>query len=586
MTYTLTGEKKNVNTNELFLVSSLLHQVYIMIEKFFPALPTPEEMRCWDAHSIECGVLEFTLMENAARAALCVLQERYASLCNVPVLLFMGNGNNGGDAACLARLLNDVGARPCVMHTKSLSEYRGTTGQHVRLARRVGVPCVRVPKGVGRLRHLLDSVRESKWQGAWPQIVIDGLLGTGFSGVLRQSHEEIIHFINDFTQSAFVFALDVPSGCDAMTGEACPIAVRAHATVCFAAAKPGIVMPSARQWTGELHIKPIGIPRTVHESIGASYYALTTDVELRHTPCLPKVASLMPKGKAQSHKNMWGHVLVLGGSHGLTGAAHLAAMAALRTGAGLVTVAAPHAWCADIKAGIADIMTLPLDTKVWPQTLPDTLLQRIDACHAIAIGPGMGTDDDARAFMHAVLSLERRPPAVIDADALHILAKDRSLFTLIRADDILTPHPLEAARLLSVTDTPLSATAIQARREDALRALIDKAPCVWLLKGAGALLGQGCGATGVLPHDIPALAVAGSGDVLTGCIAALVARLKQAEHDLIYGQTSLRAAALGLIIHARAGLFTQKSFPARGNGASDIVQRIPLALQYIEELTG
>ncbi len=561
-----------------------------MIENFFPALPTPEEMRRWDASAIDCGVLEFTLMENAARMALSVLQERYASLCNVPVLLFMGNGNNGGDAACLARLLRDVGALPCVMHTKSLSEYRGTTGQHVRLARRVGVSCVRVPKGVGRLRHLLDSVRESKWQGAWPRIVVDGLLGTGFVGSLRQSHEEIIHFINDCSHASFIFSLDIPSGCDALTGEACPISVRAHATVCFAAAKPGLVMPSARQWTGELHVRPIGIPRAVHESIKSSYYALTSDTELRHTPCLPRLATLMPQGKPQSHKNMWGHVLVLGGSYGLTGAAHLSALAAVRTGAGLVTVAAPEAWCAEIKAGKADIMTLPLEGDLWPpnlsQGLPDKLLERIHACHAIALGPGLGTSEDACAFVRAVLAIPKRPPAVIDADALNILAQERDLLLLVRPDDILTPHPLEAARLLSITDKALSSHTIQANREDALHALMDKAPCVWLLKGAGALLGHnhahGSSSVGILPHDIPALAVAGSGDVLTGCIAALMARLSQAQYDAFHKQKSLRAAALGLIVHARAGIYTQQDFPARGNGASDILQRIPRALHHIE----
>ncbi len=570
--------------NRKGIFTSLLHlskDMRNMLTPYFPLLPTPQEMRRWDTDAIACGIPEFSLMENAARAALDVLlqsvtQEKHIpahAAYRLPVALFMGNGNNGGDAACLARHLLDIGARPCVLHTKALGEYRGVTGQHVRLAKRLGVPFVRLPKNTSHLGQTYDTVRHNIWQGAWASIVVDGLLGTGFDGSLRADYEAYVHFINALTAHAFIFSLDVPSGCNALTGRASPVAVRAHATVCFAAAKPGLIMPHAHEWTGTVSVRSIGIPRKVQEDVGASFYTLTTKNTYRPAQ---QVLALLPHTQYDSHKNSWGHVLVLGGSKGLTGAAHLTALAALRTGAGLVTAAAPEACCAEIKGGMADIMTLALEGHNWPSHIPKTLVERFQKCHALALGPGIGMH--AHDFVRAVLECPQRPPAVIDADALNILAHRQDLLHLVRPDDILTPHPLEAARLLTTQTQQCSCNAVQADRVEALRALMDKAPCTWVLKGAGTLVGQRASPIGILPHDIPALAVAGSGDVLTGCTAALVARMRQVPDTSV---NSTLCAALGVIVHAHAGMSVQQDFPIRGNGASDVAQRLPSALQTV-----
>ena len=360
-------------------------------------LPTPDEMRRWDSAAVALGLPEILLMENAAREALAVLRQHVPSLQGARVLLFMGGGNNGGDAACLARHIDDAGGHPLVLHTRPLNEAKGAAGQHVRVARACGVPFVRLSAQGETLR--LPSLPED-WRE--PDILVDGLLGTGFSGELRPPLAAIIAHINTYAQRRnppFILALDVPSGCDACTGRPCPDAVRAAATVCFAAAKPGLVLPHARAYTGTLHVRAIGIPTHVQE---ASFRLLDASC-----------AGLLPPPPLEAHKNSFGHVLVLGGAHGLTGAAHLAALAALRAGAGLVSAAAPADLTSEVKGGIPDIMTVPLapptsaasvagnaapnaaadvaadaaaSKHAWPAAPPENLLHAVGRASALVLG--------------------------------------------------------------------------------------------------------------------------------------------------------------------------------------------------------
>ncbi len=538
-------------------------------------LPTAEEMRTWDAACIakEFGIPEFTLMENAARAALDVLLCNYKkSIRGAYVLLFMGSGNNGGDAACLARHLLDVGALPLVLHTKNIRAYTGTTSKHAKLAKTCGVPFVPVPKSSAPLNHkhwqqCLKNIY-APWQH--PHIIIDGLLGTGFSGTLKPSMQHILQGIEDFFlqgHSPYVLALDVPSGLDSQSGTPAPIALKAHATACFAAAKPGLILPKARPYTGKIHVCNIGIPKKIQELLPPSFRELSGET----------LAQILPHPPKDSHKGTWGHVLVLGGSLGLTGAAHLTAFAALRSGAGLVTVASPRALCSEIKQGLADIMTLPLkgdntEEHTWPSNLPKNLEKKLETVNALAIGPGMGTATDSTvSFLKKLLSHEKRPRAIFDADALNIMAKHKELLGFLRAGDVASPHPKEAARLLGC-----STEEVQKDRPKALRALIElcPAPVVWILKGAGSRMASKESPIYILPYDIHTLAVGGSGDVLTGCIAALLARNQAANNALC----SLLATALGILAHATAGQLLLKKFPCGGCMAQDLAQTLPLAL--------
>lgn len=243
----------------------------------FAPLPSPAEMSGWDRAAIDLGLPELLLMENASREALHVLSAETGHMPGKRVLLFMGGGNNGGDAACLARHLQDGGAEVLVLHTRPLGAYRGVTGQHVRLARRCGVAFAPAAGWPEKYRNTPWDVYAdaSVCERGGPDIVVDGILGTGFSGSLRPLELGLVARINALAQRAFIFSLDIPSGLSGLTGRPCPVAVRAHATVTFEAAKPGLVLPEAAPYTGRLHIRPIGIPAMVRREHPASYQMIT-----------------------------------------------------------------------------------------------------------------------------------------------------------------------------------------------------------------------------------------------------------------------------------------------------------------------
>ncbi|BAV92260.1 NAD(P)H-hydrate dehydratase [Candidatus Desulfovibrio trichonymphae] len=506
-------------------------------------LPLPHEMREWDAQTISLGFPEVMLMENAGRAAFDVLRRALPNIADERVWLFMGGGGNGGDAACLARCLLDAGCRVLVSHIKALGMYRGGAAKHIRMAKAAGV--VFAPLS----RRIQDNA---------PAILVDGLLGTGFAGELRSPLRELVDLINTLAPSRFVLSLDIPSGLHGVTGRPSPVAVRADATVSFAAAKPGLVLPWAKHWTGRLHIRPVGIPAFVRSKAPCSARLL----DGRCLACLPNILH-------DAYKNRFGHVLVIGGIPTYSGAAHLAALAALRAGAGLVTAAAPAISASAIRNSLREVMTLPLGEaggKTWPTTLPVSLLELLARSDALVVGPGMGRTGDAAVFLTALLSLPKRPPAVFDADALRLLAERPDTLRTINERDILTPHPGEAAALLHA-DT----ADVQSDRQAALSSLCDLCPCAVVLKGAGTLVGQKGMPVLISPYDVPQLATAGAGDVLAGCLGALLACAGT------HAPASLAAAALGVVLHALAGRVCANAFPARGNIAGEVADAIPIA---------
>lgn len=519
---------------------------------FFNALsplPLPEEVRTWDAEAVNMGLPEVMLMENAGRAAFDVLRHYVPRMHGLRVTLFMGGGNNGGDAACLARRLLDAGACPLVLHAKDVNASNGAAAEHVRMAMAAGVP-------FAPLRH--DFFTKGHTEA---DVFVDGLLGTGFEGELRPEYKESIAAINKAAGSRFVLALDLPSGLNAQSGLPSPLAIKASATATFAAAKPGLALPEARAHIGHLHVCDVGIPRKIRLATLCHAYLLDGR-------CL----SQLPKTTPCAYKNKFGHSVILGGSAVLTGAPHLAALGALRAGAGLVTAAAPAGIAAHVKADKPEIMIMSLGEagrETWPESLSPSLLSLLDDASALVVGPGMGRGDDAARFLAALLALPDRPPTVFDADALIHLARRPESLRHLTPRDVLTPHPGEASRLLC-NDT----VDIQADRPAALRALCALSPAAVVLKGAGTLVGRGPLPRLICPYDVPQLAVAGSGDVLAGCIGALLAMAAAEKSTGIY---SLRAAALGVAWHALAGRICAEAYPERGNTPTDIANALPNA---------
>ncbi len=518
----------------------------------FDPLPSPAEMSAWDKSAIQdFGLKAELLMENAGAAALAVLREAYGPLDGELVLLVAGGGNNGGDAFVLARRLLDEGAEPIVLHTRPISAYRAEARYHLDLARRAGVLCRHLTPG--RAKAVLSSCEA-------PDILVDGLLGTGFSGELSPEALALVQGMNALGTNCFVLALDAPSGLDGLTGQPRPEAVRADVTVAFHAPKLGTVLPQAAPYVGSLITRAIGIPRAVMDQTPPRQVLLTE-----------RLFSLLPPPNAEMHKGRAGHVLVLGGSEGLTGAAQLCALGALRAGAGLVTVGCPRGVLAEVKAGIPDIMALGLGQgRTWTPDCMDSLIPTLGRYDCVVIGPGLGRNQEAaeflalfpRAFAQA-FDKGWATPCIYDADALFHLAQNPKLMSELPGDAVLTPHPGEMARLLG-----MGMGEVQADRVTAAHRFLATHPQVLTLKGAGTLVGQG-EILHLSPIVTPNLAVGGSGDVLAGVIAAILAR----------GIKPLPAAALGVYWHGLCGLALAQDFPGRGNLPTEIAHTLPLVLK-------
>lgn len=500
-------------------------------------LPSPEEMNRWDeAAQKECGLLQELLMENAAREALAILLEQHGPVHDKLAVLLAGPGNNGGDVFALARHLADQGAQVSIFHVKPVGEYRGAAAYHLDLLRKLRLPLV-------PLRDAHIDVMPA------PDIIVDGLLGTGFKGDLRPEYQSWITSINRLPKSTFVLSLDIPSGLDGRTGRPCPMAVHARATACFEEAKIGLALPEAAPFVGRLHVRPIGIPALVKQKYPVRQFLLKD-----------AILDLIPMPSALMHKGTAGHVLVAGGSPGLTGAPLLSALGALRAGAGLATVACPRDLSTEIKAGCPDVMTLPLgaDAK-WSKTCAQELAAHASTFNALVLGPGLGRSSDAATFVQALLGFDL-PPLVADADFLFHLAQDPQLMPMLPKDSILTPHPGEMARLIG-----MSVAQVQDNRIELAREYASKWNAVLVLKGAGTIVASPDGPVYVSPLAAANLAVGGSGDVLCGVIAGLLAQ----------GLQPLEAANVAVYWHGRAGKMLEQSFPRRGNLAREIADILP-----------
>ena len=569
-------------------------------------LPGPSEMALWDKAAVEeGGVSAVWLMANAGEGALRCLKAALAGrkdagesggssatppLMGLKILLFMGKGNNGGDAVVLARLALREGAEVLLCHAHPLPEglaaAQDAAAAHLREALAAGAPLFQLVAP--------DAPLPPGWEQ--PDIIVDGLLGTGFTPPLRPEYAALIQRINSLSgkdlsnlapgsacmaekeglycaawaaagraipaggRKALVLSLDIPSGLSAADGKPSPVAVAADITVTFEAPKPGLLLPGAAAWLGKLLVQPVGIPLAVQKKYPPALKVL-----------LPGCANAGRGINELVHKGAAGRVLIIGGSDGLTGAPHLSALSALRAGAGLVRIACPAGLAAQAKCDSPDIMTLSLGMgggaapAAWHEEFAVEVLPQILTNDAVVIGPGLGLSPGARVFFAALLTLcakeKKLPPFLLDADALNILADAPEFIKLLPRTCVFTPHPGEAARLLKITPA-----AVEAERRLALAGLMRLLPGAVLLKGAGTLIGRGAERY-FSPFIEPNLAVGGSGDVLAGLIAACLAQ----------GASALAAACAGAYTHGLCGHILREAAPLRGNLASDIAGTIPRA---------
>jgi hydroxyethylthiazole kinase-like uncharacterized protein yjeF len=495
-----------------------------------------ETMRGVDRWAIEeRGVPSLELMERAG-AGVTRMVEQLAP--DGPVTVVCGKGNNGGDGLVVARLLREAGRGVTVVCAAPLDEFVGDA--RVNLERLPGEAPL----------ELTEDRERSEWALTEATVIVDALLGTGFQGEPRGAAGEAIEAVN--AARAPVVSVDVPSGVDSSTGVASGAAVRAAVTVTFHAGKPGLWIAPGKVHAGEVHTIDIGIPRGSPDD---------TTIGLIE----PSVLGLLPRRKAASTKLISGHVLIAGGSRGLTGAPRMAAEAAMRAGAGYVTAFVPASLQPILAtAGPPELMTHGLPDEDGGLTADGVqdVLEASKRGGALALGPGLGRGDGAVQFARE-LAREAKVTLVLDADGLNAHAGRLGELSVRSTPTVLTPHTGELGRLLEV-----GSEEIERERLRHVRAAAEQARAVVVLKGDDTLIADPSGRVAVSPGGAPALATAGTGDVLTGVIAALLSA----------GLDPFTAAAAGVSLHAEASReAARRQGAAEGVVASDVIAALPAA---------
>lgn len=478
------------------------------------------EVRALDRAAIdERGIPGYELMTRAAASALSYARERFPHATRWQILC--GGGNNGGDGYVLARLAAEQGIDVSVTSLSQPDRLGGDAERaHQDFAAADGVA---IPWA-----GTLDEDRD---------LLVDAMLGSGLERDVGGDYAQAVSAING--HAAPVLALDIPTGLNGDTGAVMGCAVRADATITFVGRKVGLVLGDGPEFAGSVRFADLEIPRECYETAAGRLRSLAPGARSR----------LLPPRPRQSHKNRFGHVVIVGGGLGMPGAVSLTGSAALRAGAGLVSVATRSEHAAVLVGARPELMSLGVDDAEQAAPL-------LAAADVIALGPGLGQDAWAEALFERVLDANK--PMVVDADALNLLARAFEHKAVEKQDWVLTPHPGEAARLLGITSAE-----VQASRLDAVSALQTRYGGTAVLKGVGTLTQTEDGLPWVCRRGNPGMSSPGMGDALTGIVAAFRAQ----------GLAADAAAVMGVEIHARAG-DRAAALGERGMLAGDLIKEI------------
>jgi hydroxyethylthiazole kinase-like uncharacterized protein yjeF len=484
--------------------------------------------------------MQAELMESAARSLVNGLSARFPGWRRVVVVC--GPGNNGGDGLAAARLLAGRGVAASVFTLKDPAAYRGDPAENARRARAHGLELFALSARGGR-KALADALGGADG-------VVDALFGTGLSRAVTGPAAAAIEAVN--ASGRPVVAADLPSGLSADTGARLGVCVQADLTVAFAAPKLCHVFFPARQFCGTVVVADIGIPRSALARV-AGKLSLVEAADVRR---------LLPPRRLDAHKADFGRLAVIAGSRGKAGAAVLCARAALRAGAGLVTVFCPESIESVVVSALPEAMTLGLEEKrgALSGRSGRVILEALGGFDAAVIGPGLGTSSGTVAVIEE-LARKTQIPLVADADFLNAFAGRPGALSR-RPATVLTPHPGEAGRLLA-----LSGRAVQADRAKAAAALARASRAIVVLKGAGTLTAAPGGHLAANPTGTPLLATAGSGDVLAGAIGALLAG----------GMPPREAAIAAVYLHGAAGELLAERLGDAGLLTAELADALPLA---------
>ncbi len=549
---------------------------------------TVEEMRALEHAADAQGVSYAAMMENAGRSVASWLQSR--GVVGKRVLVLVGPGNNGGDGLVAARYLHRAGAEVSIYCWERATNDEANWSQ----ARDAGIRIV-LCQADERFVQLRRLVAEADW-------VLDALLGTGVSRPIAGSLQRLLNTVKrginkrrtdqrtgvfthlvptaamDATPSPMVVAIDVPTGLNCDTGSVDASTLSADATITFAFPKVGLFLFPGADYVGELIIADIGIPDKLSKDIALE----VSTAELMRL--------WLPARPANGHKGTFGKVMVVGGSANYTGAVYLAASAAIRVGAGLVTVGVAESLHPILASKLTEAtwLLLPHQMGALAPEAAKSLQARLGDYDVLLLGPGLGRDEKTTEFVGRLLELsgadskpqlgflqpaQRKgtqppilPPLVIDADGLNALADVKDWAKSLSVPTVLTPHPGEMARLLDATVEDVLANRVEVARRAAKEWQV-----VVVLKGAYSVIASPKGIAYINPFATPALATAGTGDVLSGAIAGFLAQ----------GLDALEAAVVGAYVHGLAGQLVGGELGRAGAAAGDLLGKLPLSLRSI-----
>lgn len=510
---------------------------------------TSQQMKEIDRKTIEeVGIIGPILMENAGLQIVKEIRARFPQIDKEKIVIVAGKGNNGGDGLVVARHLFNQGCDPQVLLLALKQELKGDAALNLGIAEKIGVKI----NEIATLKEW-ENQKENLFQAA---LVVDAIFGTGLTKPAKGIYAAVIEDIN--RAKAFKIAVDIPSGLSSDTFQIVGPCVKADLTVTLAAPKIAHIFPPAEEYIGELVVADISIPPLLFDNDHLKLELM----EKRNI--LPYFKSR----KKDSHKGTYGHLLILSGSLGKTGAAVMAAKAALKMGAGLVTVGTPESCLPIVARSMVELMTEPL-----PETLEKTLsseaLEKImlllKGKDALLIGPGISAHPSTSELVLSLIP-KLNVPAVLDADALNILASNPELIKSLPQPAVLTPHPGEFARLLHLSTRDVVENKLELAPQFA-----EKYGIYLVLKGYRTLIANPEGKVFINPTGNPGMATAGTGDVLSGMIASMI----------IQENSLLEAILAAVYVHGLSGDIGVEKLGERALTAGNIITYLPSALKRL-----
>ena len=503
---------------------------------------TAKEMQTIDRRAItEIGIPSLVLMENAGVAVVGEIEREFGDLSDKRCIILVGKGNNGGDGLVIARHLLNRNAKVKVFLLAEEDQLSEDCRFNLRIFKKLQ----------GEI-HVVTKANLSKLKInlALTDLVIDALVGTGFGGEIQGLLLEVVRLVNNCRKP--VVAVDIPTGVNATTGAVSSHAVKADLTVTLALLKSGLLLYPGREYCGKIKLVDIGIPKSLSVNVKRYY---TND----------RLLDFLPPRPAWGHKGTFGRCLIIAGSRSMTGAAYLAGQAALRVGAGLVSLAVPESIRPQFLP--SEVITVPIPDEgsgSFKKVSIETLQEHLDNKDVLVIGPGLGSDSELKDVIEAVLE-KWYGPLVLDADGINHLDLEwlKSVPEQVRRSWILTPHPGELGRLLDLSPAEINQNRLEiawnTHKELGVNIVLKGAPTI--TAGDNQVYINSTGNSG--------MATAGTGDVLTGMISGLLAQ----------GMNAFLAAAAGAYLHGRAGDYVGQVYSQRGITASDLLPAIPCVLE-------